>query len=175
MVQSWAWFTACEFTVCGCYWVSHWVGVGSPPGSLVSSHPSPFQKHISRWIGYSQLLLGVKQCLSVFVHGALCWTGVPKRVYSHLTTIVPRIDFGSTTTLTRMMNLLKMKEWIEISAKERVKLWMFEDALPILSTGVFKGRKPCFMSWSIVSSSSACISDTMLQGMRPDRPWIAPR
>lgn len=47
--------------------------------------------------------------------------------------------------------------------------------LPAFSTGVFSGRKPCLSSWSIISSSSAWISETMLQGMRPSRAQVSPR
>lgn len=46
--------------------------------------------------------------------------------------------------------------------------------IPILSTGVLSGRKPCLMSSSMVSSSSARISETMLQGISPILPLTSP-
>lgn len=49
-----------------------------------------------------------------------------------------------------------------------------QDPVPILSTGVLSGRKPCCSSCSSVSSSSARISDTMLQGSSPVRPLRCP-
>lgn len=49
------------------------------------------------------------------------------------------------------------------------------DFLPNFSTGVFSGRNPCLRSWSIISSSSVWISDTMLQGIRPTRSRISAR
>ena len=53
--------------------------------------------------------------------------------------------------------------------------WAGRGLLPIFSTGVFRGRKPCLRSWSIISSSSAWISETMLQGIRPSRAQVSPR
>lgn len=43
-------------------------------------------------------------------------------------------------------------------------------SVPIFSTGVFSGRKPCWRSWLIISPSSVSISDIMLHGTSPLRP-----
>lgn len=50
--------------------------------------------------------LGVTEC----VHYTLQWTGVPSRVYAHLTLCVPGIGSRSTATLTRTKEFQKIDE-----------------------------------------------------------------
>lgn len=57
------------------------------------------------------------------VHGALQWTGVPSSVNFCLAPYVPGIGSGSTVTLTRKKQLLKMNEQCALYFKKQTVLF----------------------------------------------------
>lgn len=57
------------------------------------------QKHASRWTGSD------KSCEWLCVHGALWWTDVPSRMYSHLIPSVPRIGIITWIITTDLIRL----------------------------------------------------------------------
>lgn len=88
---------------------------------LVASQHPPNRYRAIRWLDVSATLncLGVCVCAHVHAcmraHGAFWWPGIPLRVYSCLTPRVPSSGTGSTGTLSRKKNLLKMTtEWMTL-------------------------------------------------------------
>lgn len=55
-------------------------------------------------VGGQSTLINIPFGVSKSAHSALQWTGIPSGVYSHLAPGVPRIDSGSTVTLSRIMH-----------------------------------------------------------------------
>lgn len=67
------------------------------PSSILSLGNCLWRVSGSIWIQYAKLQ-GVNECVKVYVHGALQWTGLPFREYSCLIPSVFRISYTSTMT-----------------------------------------------------------------------------
>lgn len=77
------------------------------------------QKNVPVRIHNSKLPLAVHECLNIYP--VMEWTCIPSRPYSCFTPSDPGIDFRSTTSMTKIMCLLKMNEWLNESAERHLE------------------------------------------------------
>lgn len=68
-----------------------------------------------------RIALLVNECVNRCLHGALHWTSIPSRVYSHLIPTVPWIDSRTTATLTQEKN-----EWMNEWFNQSINDWLVE-------------------------------------------------
>lgn len=72
----------------------------------VLSRDSLISSHLSKTCQYMKLPVVVNLCM----HVAICWTGVPSRLYSPLIASVTGIGSGSPDDLTAIKSLLVVNE-----------------------------------------------------------------